>query len=191
MFAETTVERGGHVKHGTDDSAYVRFHKYNEKGVAKDFVEIMFPGDSRTVVHRQVKEDDKNRFPKQWSAYQAGEEFKADGFPLEQWDQVDEGMVRDLNHKRIYTVEQLAAVTDQNLSNIGLGARELVAKAKAFSEVRKDSAAVAKYAAEAEQIKAAYALLEGQYKQLAERLQALEGDDGEEAPKRGRPRKEI
>lgn len=178
MFAETTVERG-HVKHGNDDSAYVRFYKRSEKGVAKDFVEIMFPGDARTVVDRQVKEDDTHRWPKQWAAYQAGEEFKADGFPLEQWPEVDEGIVRDLNHKRIYTVEQLSAVTDQNLANIGLGARELVAKAKAFVEVRKDSAAVSKYAAQAEQALAENVLLRDELKVLAAKLQALQ-DAGEE-----------
>ena len=173
MFAETTVQ-GGHVKHGSDDSAYVRFYKRSEKGVSKDFVEIMFPGDNKTIVNRQVREDDKMRWPKHWMAYQAGEEFKAEGFPLEQWPEVDEGMVRELNHLRIYTVEQLAAVTDQNLSNIGLGARELIAKAKAFADVRKDSEAVSKYAAQAEQALAESELLRNENKALAARLQALE-----------------
>jgi hypothetical protein len=191
MFAETTVDRG-HVKHGQDDSAYVRFHKFNEKGVAKDFIEIMFPGDARTIVHRAVKEDDMHRWPKQWQAYQAGEEFKAEGFPLEQWPEIDDGMVRDLNHKRIYTVEQLSAVTDQNLVNLGLGARELVAKAKAFADVRKDSAAVSKYAAQAEQALAENALLREQLSELSKRLQSIEeAKDDTDAPRRGRPRKEA
>lgn len=189
MFADTTVERG-HVKHGTDSAAYVRFHKRNEKGVAKDFVEIMFPGDNKTVVNRQVKDEDKIRWPGQWQAYEAGEAFKIDGFPLEQWPELsaDEGLIRDLNSKRIYTVEQLAAVSDQNLGNIGLGARALVAKAQAFVEVRKDSAAVSKYAAQAEQALAENALLREQLAAVNARLQAIE-DAGDEKPKRGRPAK--
>lgn len=193
MFAETTVERGGHVKHGNDDSAYVRFYKRNEKGVPKDFVEIMFPGDARTVVDRHVKDDDKMRWPKQWAAYESGEAFKADGFPLEQWPELsaDEGVIRDLNHKRIYTVEQLANVSDQNLANIGLGARALVAKAKAFVEVRKDSAAVTKYAEQYEQVKAENLLLKDQLATMAARLQALEDskEADEDKPRRGRPPK--
>lgn len=174
MFAETTVERGGHVKHGNDSSAYVRFYKRNEKGVSKDFVEIMFPGDTKTIVNRQIKDDDKNRWPQHWEAYQRGEEFKADGFPLEQWTEIDEGMVRELNHKRIYTVDQLADVTDQNMANIGLGARELVAKAKAFTEVRKNTDASMKYAAQFEQMDAENKLLREENKTLAARMQALE-----------------
>jgi len=181
-FADPTVQRDGHVKHGTDDSAYVRFYKRNEKGVAKDFVEIMFPGDNRTIVDRQVKEDDKYRWPKHWAAYEAGEEFKADGFPLEQWREVDEGMVREFNHKRIYTVEQLAAVTDQNLANLGLGARELVAKAKAFIAINKDAEAAQKYAAQYEEVKAENVLLKTQLSDLAARLQAME--DAKEEKKR-------
>lgn len=190
MFAETTVVSGGHVKHGNDSQAYVRFHKRNEKGVAKDFVEIMFPGDSRTVVNRQVKEEDKMRWPEQWRAYEAGEAFKVDGFPLEQWPEIssDEGLIRDMNHKRIFTVEQLASVSDQNIGNLGLGARELVSKAKAFVEVRKDSEAVTKYAAQYEQIKAENMLLKDQLATVLARLQSIE-DSKEDAPRRGRPAK--
>ena len=187
MFAETTVERG-HVKHGNDGSAYVRFYKRNEKGVAKDFVEIMFPGDNKTVVNRQVKDDDKMRWPGQWQAYEAGEAFKIDGFPLEQWPELssDEGMIRDLNTKRIYTVEQLASVSDQNLANIGLGARALVAKAKAFVDVRKDSAAVTRYAEQYEQIKGENLLLKEELAKMAARLQSVEDAASEDKPKRGR-----
>ena len=71
-FAETTVNRG-HVTHGNDESAYVRFYKRNEKGVTKDFVEIIFPGDTKTVTNRQLKEEDKFRWPKHWEAYQRGQ----------------------------------------------------------------------------------------------------------------------
>jgi hypothetical protein len=192
MFAETTVH-GGHVKHGSDDSAYVRFYKRNEKGVTKDFVEIIFPGDNKTVVNRQVKEDDTHRWPKHWQAYQTGEEVKASGFPLEQWPEIatDEGLLRDLNHKHIYTVEQLAAVSDQNLANIGLGARALVAKAQAFLAVQKDSGAVARYAAQYEQVSEENALLKRQLAELSARLQAIEDGaaTGEDKPRRGRPPK--
>jgi transglutaminase-like putative cysteine protease len=175
MFAETTVERG-HVTHGNDGSAYVRFYKRHEKGVSKDFVEIMFPGDTKTIVNRQVKDDDKMRWTQQWRAYEAGEAFKAEGCPLEQWPAVaqDEGLIRDLNHKHIYTVEQLAAVSDQNLANIGIGARELVAKANAFLDVRKDTQAAEKYAQLAEQSQAENKLLREQVADLAKRLQEVE-----------------
>ena len=173
MLAEPTV-KNGHVSHGNDSSAYVRFYKYNEKGREKDFVEIIFPGDSRSEMRRQVQNLDKMRWPQQWQAYLAGEESKAGGFPLEQWSAVDEGMIRDLNHKRIYTVEQLASVADGNLANIGMGARDLVAKAKAFVDVMKDTEAVTKYASQYEAVSEENRLLQEQNRELAARLQAIE-----------------
>lgn len=173
MLAEPTV-MNGHVSHGSDASAYVRFYKYSDKGRESDFVEIIFPGDARTEMRRKVQDSDKMRWPGHWAAYQAGEQSKAAGRPLEQWPQVDEAMIRELNHKRIYTVEQLASVTDGNLSNIGMGARELVAKAKAFVEAMEKTDAAQKYAAQYEQIKAENDVLQEQNRELASRLQALE-----------------
>ncbi|SEO77637.1 hypothetical protein [Nitrosovibrio sp. Nv6] len=173
MFAEPTV-RNGHVSHGSDASAYVRFYKYSDKGKESDFVEIIFPGDARTEMRRKVQETDKVRWPNHWAAYAAGEQSKATGYPLEQWREVDEAVIRDLNHKHIYTVEQLASVSDAHLSNLGLGARELVAKAKASVDVMKDTEAVSKYAAQFETIKGENELLQQQNRDLAARLQALE-----------------
>lgn len=173
MFAEPTVHNG-HVSHGSDASAYVRFYRYSDKGKESDFVEIIFPGDTRTEMRRKVQDSDKVRWPNHWKAYQDGEQSKATGFPLEQWPQVDQAMIRELNHKHIYTVEQLASVSDTNLANIGLGARELVAKAKAFVDVMKDTDAATKYAAQFEQVKAENDLLQEQNRDLASRLQALE-----------------
>lgn len=178
MLADPTV-RNGHVSHGSDASAYVRFYKYNEKGKQQDFVEIIFPGDARTEMRRKVQETDMVRWPGQWQAYQNGEQSKANGVPLEQWAGVDEGMVRDLNHKHIYTVEQLASVADGNLGNLGLGARALVDKAKAFLEVKKDTDAVAKYAAQYNEISEENKMLQEQNRQLAARLQALEDSAAE------------
>lgn len=201
MFAETTVERGGHVKHGTDDAAWVRYYKRSEKGVSKDFIEIRFPGDNKTVVNRQVKEDDKHRWPKQWDAYQRGEEFKSEGYPLEQWPEVDEGQVREFNYKNIYTVEQLALMTDSNLQSLGPGGRELQAKAKAFVDVIKKTADASKYAAQYEAVKADNDRLAEENRLLSGRLQALEdmmsslkpsgpqGMQDIDAPRRGRPSK--
>jgi hypothetical protein len=173
MFAEPTVHNG-HVSHGSDASAYVRFYRYSDKGKESDFVEIIFPGDTRTEMRRKVQDSDKVRWPNHWKSYQDGEQSKATGFPLEQWPQVDQAMIRELNHKHIYTVEQLASVSDTNLANIGLGARELVAKAKAFIDVMKDTDAAARYAGQFEQMKAENDLLQEKNREMASRLQALE-----------------
>lgn len=162
------------VASNADASAYVRFYKYMSEHGEQDFVEIIFPGDSRTEMRRKVQESDKVRWPGHWRAYQDGEQSKAEGRPLEQWAAIDAAVVRELNHKHIYTVEQLAAVADSNLSNIGLGARDLVAKAKAFIDVSKETEQAEKYAAKYEEIKAVNEFLSKQNKDLSDRLKALE-----------------
>lgn len=173
MFAEATV-KNGHVSHGSDASAYVRFYKYLDKGAEQDFVEIRFPGDMRTVMRRKVKDDDKMRWPGHWQAYLNGEQSKATGIPLEQWPGMDEGVIRELNHKNIYTVEQLSAVADGNIANIGIGARALIDRAKAYLELKKDTDAATKYTSQFAALTEENRLLQEQNRDLASRLQALE-----------------
>src|SRR6185437_11248271 len=142
MLAEPTV-MNGHVSHGTDRAALVRFYKFEIHGMVgtktQDFIEIISPGDTKSEMRRQVQDSDKIRWPDAWKAYEAGEEFKAQGTPLEQWREIDSSMIRELIHKHIYTIEQLANLGDTGIDNVGMGARMLVAKAKAFIEVNKDA----------------------------------------------------
>jgi hypothetical protein len=67
------------------------------------------------------------------------EKFKLDekasdmaGTPLKQWPRIDRGLAASLAAVNVYTVEQLAGVSDQNLSYIGMGGRELREAARAF-----------------------------------------------------------
>ena len=186
MLAETTVQ-GGHVSHGNDRGSYVRFYKYVERGQLSesimDFVEIITPGDTKSEMRRQVQDSDKVRWPEAWAAYQAGEQSKITGYPLEQWPGVDEGMIRDWNHKRIYTVEQLAGLSDSSIESLGFGTRTYVAKAKAFLDVMAKTGDATKYAAQFESIKAENELLQEENRKLASRLQALE-DRLTEEPKK-------
>lgn len=151
-LAQPMVNRNGHVSYGNDENAVVRFHKHFYKNKQSDYIEIMFAGDNKSVTDRPIKESDKQRFPRQWEAYQRGEEFKQEGYPLESWSEVDAGIVREYNLRQIYTVEQLANLNEANLDNLGLGARTLHTKAKAFVEVNKKTANAVKYAALNEQL---------------------------------------
>jgi len=67
------------------------------------------------------------------------EKFKSDekaqdlaGTPLKQWPRIDRGLAASLAAVNVYTVEQLAGVSDQNLTYIGMGGRELREAARAF-----------------------------------------------------------
>jgi hypothetical protein len=78
---------------------------------------------------------------------EALERFKKDqapaegsGTPLAEWPALGVSQVADLRGLNIHFVEQLAAADDAALQRIGMGARALQLKAKAFLEVAKGQA---------------------------------------------------
>jgi hypothetical protein len=100
----------------------------------KEYVQIIIPGDNRSEVDRQVQEQDKDRWPEAYRKFKEDGEQATDGTPLEQWPAVSVSQVAELKAKKIRTVEQLAGITDGQLNNLGLGARQLRDRAKAFLE---------------------------------------------------------
>jgi hypothetical protein len=100
----------------------------------KTYIRIRTPGDRRSEVHREAKDTDKQRFPLQWARFQQGMAQSSSGTPLEQWPLMTPATVLNLKAMGVATVEQLASVTDGNLTNLGMGARSLRDQAKAYLE---------------------------------------------------------
>jgi hypothetical protein len=136
------------------ETARPRFHKYAKKmtrlsaeagrDVYEDrhYVEIIQPGEMRSVVDREVNEDDKRRWPREWAAYEAGNEMATVGTPLEKWPLIGSpAMVKTLKAININTVEDLACLTDAGLGNVGMGARNLRESAKLWLSEAKDKGA--------------------------------------------------
>jgi hypothetical protein len=61
-----------------------------------------------------------------------GEAVDLGGTPLKMWPRIDRGLAATLAVVHIHTVEALAAVSDSNLDNLGLGGRELREQARTF-----------------------------------------------------------
>ena len=113
------------------------------------FVRIQIPGDrDLNVIERPAEDKDKARFPRQWERYQRGEAVSTEGTPLEVWPIMTKGLVKMLKAQNIATVEQLANVDDSNLRNLGIGAREMRDRAKAYLEDAADGARADKDARE-------------------------------------------
>lgn len=130
----------------------------------KCFIEIMSPGEPfpyREMVNERFKE----RFPKQWEAYQHRKtDVLVDGTPLTEWSGMARTAAEELKYFNIYTVEQLAAVPDNNLNNMR-GLSMLREKAQKFMEYA-DKQAAANAAAEAQKREA----------EKEERINTLEQD---------------
>ncbi len=95
------------------------------------FVRIIQPGEKDTV-ERPVRNEDKVRFPQAWAQFEAQGQQRIEGTPLSTLFPHNPGVVKTLDSLAITTVEQLAALNDSQLQNIGLGAREWQQMAQNF-----------------------------------------------------------
>lgn len=95
------------------------------------YVQIMQPGNKDSIIIRPATSLDKNRFAKLFAKFQQGEAQIVDGTPLAEWPKLTRSQVEELRYFNIYTVEQLAEMSDSNAQNI-MGANLLRDSAKAF-----------------------------------------------------------
>lgn len=76
--------------------------------------------------HRQKYEDFKN-----------GLEVKPDGFSIRQWPAISKAQAENIVMAGILTVEDMAAANEQTLNRVGMGARAIKDRAKAWLESSK------------------------------------------------------
>lgn len=105
------------------------------KGPKTPFIRIMVPGDKTSEFTAAVTESHKQRFPRQWMAWQIAEgliggDEDIPGWKLSEWEEIEADMVRELLYMRFQTVEQLAGATDRQIQGIGIGGISLREKAR-------------------------------------------------------------
>jgi hypothetical protein len=142
------------------------------------FVKICVPGDVNNIIERKATDDDKQKFPKAWARFEASEAEGHEGTPLEQWPQMSRSMVKECKYFEIHTVEQLANLSDINVSRMGMGYMDLRNKAKAFLVAAAGTAGETAQAAENQRLKDMIADLQRQMNDVSK-------------PKVGRPAKET
>lgn len=113
---------------------YVKFYRhYVEKFKEhRDYILIICPGQAKTEVRRPIQDIDKINYSNEWRAYIEGKENQINGTALEMMG-VDQGMIDALKSHYVFTVEQLANLSDLSLQKI-MGGNELRKKAQAFLE---------------------------------------------------------
>lgn len=98
----------------------------------REYVEIIIPGSRNERPVRRVTEQDKDRWPREYAAFQRNHEQSEDGTPLEQWPRMTRSRVHELKAIGIFSVEDLAGLSDANVKNVGPDGYELRDAAKAF-----------------------------------------------------------
>ena len=103
------------------------------------FVRIIVPGNKCDIVDQPVREDHKQRFPRQWLYYQMAnsEGMPVMGTKLEQWcqtcpDELTDHAMAELQILKFQTVEQVATASDSQLQKVGMGGVGLREQARAF-----------------------------------------------------------
>lgn len=142
-LSKRKIENGDMIPLGSDREYAAEFHMARvEKFDGTDFVEVphlrlQAPGNTRTVYDQPVRMEsspghpsDPERFPREWAAFEAGQNGAAPGTSIYEWDGVTPSDARRFDLAGIKTVEQLALVSDSNLAGLGMGAMALREKAR-------------------------------------------------------------
>ncbi len=122
-----------------DSQLYVEFYNYEKdpyKG--KPFVRIVVPGDKTTVIDQPVRDDHKERFPRQWLHFQMQSgDGPVIGVSLKDWfqdrpDELSDNQLAELQILKFQTVEQVATASDNQLQRIGMGGVGLRERARNY-----------------------------------------------------------
>ena len=98
----------------------------------EDHIKINIPGEKLTAYDYRATDGRPpywQRFSKQWQQYKNAESQFEGQSMIRDTIWIDEAMRAHLAEHRVYTLEQLAAVSDTGLASMGAGARALQAKA--------------------------------------------------------------
>lgn len=160
-----------------------------------EYVEIRIAGDKNNLPVYKVGNQHRQRWPDQYEAFKRNQEQPVEGTRIEEWPTISRARAMELKALRIFTVEALAEIPDTVIHRIGMGARELVAQAKAYLEAAEGTADVTAMAAEIERLKEENELLKRsvgndelikECERLKEELAKLKAPSVRSKPKRKR-----
>lgn len=135
-----------------------------------EMVEIINRNDPKNSPMVQISTDyhrfrsrKQGGYPEEYRAFKAGLETLSTGTPIKEW-LGDNSRTKNLEHFDIYTVEQLAAISDGLCQTLGAGTFDLRKRARAYLTVLKDTGAAEQALAENDVLRQQ---MEAMQKQLA------------------------
>lgn len=141
-------------------------------------VELLIAGDKGNAPNKRVNDAIRQQFAEQyafWKAKKTNPDMIGDGIPLALWPVVPTEMVKALEYINVFTVQQLAGLTDAAISKPGaIGLRDMRDKAKAFIESAKSMAPIAALEKENSELRKRLDLMQTQMNQLLEAAPELE-----------------
>lgn len=155
-----------------------------------EYVELLIAGDKGNAPVKRVNDGIKQQYHQQyafWKAKKTNADMIGDGIPLSLWPVVPTEMVKALEYINVFTVQQLAALNDANISKPGaIGLREMREKARNFIESAKTMAPIVKLEAENGELKKRLELMQEQMKQLMDQMSSKADKNSPTEPPRNK-----
>ncbi len=142
-FNPQTYSPDGTAIFGSDAQLLVKFfihpelsvYQSKERGVPVyndiEMIEVFQPGEKESV-KQLVTDFHRHRFPKQYENFKKGVEQVGSGTPLDLLFPSEPGMILTLKSFNIFSIQQLAALSDHAISSLPMGGRQLVERAKTY-----------------------------------------------------------
>ena len=98
----------------------------------REYIEIKIKGQPKQVVVEEVTARHRQQFPIAYAAFKQNKEMPVVGTPIEQLPGLGPSLAATIKSFGVRTIEDMAALNEIGLQNIGNGARDLQKRAKAF-----------------------------------------------------------
>lgn len=100
-----------------DEILDVSFYEQLVDGVVKEFIHIKVPGDKTVEVISEITDQYKRRFGRKYEAWKNMQTYN-NGTPLSEWDNVPEGLKRELEYQGFRFIEQVAGAPESAFARI-------------------------------------------------------------------------
>ena len=104
--------------------------------------ETWIANQERNAKNNRVPREFVDHWKKMYAAFKQGQEAPLNGSPIKDWSAISPAQCKNLIAMRILTIEDLAACNAEGMKRIGMGARDLVTKAKNWLRSTQDHGAV-------------------------------------------------
>lgn len=143
-----------------------------------EYVELLIPGDRGNAPVKRVTDEIRFQFRDAYERFKssgAQHDMVGDGIPLKLWSGIKSEQARGLEQVNIFTVQQLAGLSDTNCSQPGtLGLRALRDKARQFLDAARETAPVAALQAQIDELRKDAALKAQQLQEMIEKNTQLQ-----------------
>jgi len=118
-----------------------------------EMVKLFTAGDKSSAWVGKVTDQIKKDYKQEYAAFKEGVKVTPNGYPIQMWSPISAPQAKHLMNAGVLTVEELAAVSDDNLRSLGMGASKLRELAKTWLEEKSKNAPAELMAAKMAELK--------------------------------------